>query len=86
MLAVPVVTSQRAGLVGDHRPGLTAGNPMAYLKKQIVNVAIGRVLMVLVLATDHRWVRIMPLVYVGSGGGAGAGADHGHEVDGSSRG
>ncbi|WP_224766440.1 rod shape-determining protein RodA [Nocardioides campestrisoli] len=44
---------------------LTAGDPTAYLRKQLVNVAIGVVLMVLVLATDHRWVRILaPLVYV----------------------
>jgi rod shape determining protein RodA len=50
-----------------HRDDLTAGDPTAYLKKQLVNVAIGLVLMVLVLATDHRWVRIMaPLVYVAS--------------------
>ncbi len=50
-----------------HRDDLTGGDPTAYLKKQLVNVAIGLVLMVLVLATDHRWVRIVaPLVYVAS--------------------
>ena len=50
-----------------HRDDLTAGDPMAYLKKQLVNVLIGLVLMVVVLATDHRWVRIVaPLVYVAS--------------------
>lgn len=49
------------------RADLTGGDPTAYLKKQLVNVAIGLVLMVLVLATDHRWVRIMaPLVYIAS--------------------
>lgn len=49
------------------RADLTGGDPTAYLKKQLVNVAIGLVLMVLVLATDHRWVRIMaPLVYAAS--------------------
>ncbi|GAA4374961.1 rod shape-determining protein RodA [Nocardioides caricicola] len=49
------------------RADLTGGDPTAYLKKQLVNVAIGLVLMVLVLATDHRWVRIVaPLVYVAS--------------------
>src|SRR4051794_30560323 len=52
------------------RADLTGGDPTAYLKKQLVNVAIGLVLMVLVLATDHRWVRIMaPLVYIASVGG-----------------
>jgi len=49
------------------RDSLTGGDPTAYVKKQLVNVAIGLVLMVMVLATDHRWVRILaPLVYLGS--------------------
>jgi rod shape determining protein RodA len=49
------------------RQDLTAGDPEAYLKKQLVNIAIGTVLGVMVAATDHRWVRILaPLVYVGS--------------------
>jgi rod shape determining protein RodA len=39
----------------------------AFFKKQLVNVAIGIVLAVLVTTTDHRWVRILtPLVYVAS--------------------
>jgi rod shape determining protein RodA len=46
---------------------LTDGDPRAYVKKQLINVVIGLVLMVMVLATDHRWVRILaPLVYLGS--------------------
>jgi rod shape determining protein RodA len=50
-----------------HRENLTNGVPTAYLQKQLVNVAIGLVLMVIVLATDHRWVRILaPLVYLAS--------------------
>ena len=50
-----------------HRDALTLGDPTAYLQKQLVNVAIGLVLMVMVLATDHRWVRILaPLVYLAS--------------------
>jgi rod shape determining protein RodA len=54
----------------SHREDLTGGDPTAYLKKQLVNVAIGVVLMVVVLATDHRWVRIIaPLVYLASIGG-----------------
>jgi rod shape determining protein RodA len=49
------------------RDALTGGDPTAYLKKQLVNVAIGLVLLVLVMATDHRWVRIVaPLVYLAS--------------------
>ncbi|GAA4695696.1 rod shape-determining protein RodA [Nocardioides conyzicola] len=51
----------------SHREDLTGGDTTAYLRKQLVNVVIGLVLMVLVLATDHRWVRIIaPLVYLGS--------------------
>lgn len=52
------------------RIDLTGGDPTAYLRKQLVNIAVGLVLMVLVLATDHRWVRILaPLVYLASVGG-----------------
>ncbi|WP_395694484.1 rod shape-determining protein RodA [Nocardioides sp.] len=51
----------------SHREDLTGGDPTAYLRKQLVNVAIGLVLMVVVTATDHRWVRIVaPLVYLAS--------------------
>jgi len=54
----------------SHREDLTGGDPTAYLKKQLVNVAIGLVLLVIVMATDHRWVRIVaPLVYLASIGG-----------------
>ena len=46
---------------------LDSGDPAAYLKRQLVNIAIGTVLGVMVAATDHRWVRILaPLVYVAS--------------------
>ncbi|MFL6022798.1 MAG: rod shape-determining protein RodA [Marmoricola sp.] len=46
---------------------LTGGHPTAYLKKQLVNVAIGLVLGAMVFFTDRRWVRILaPLVYLGS--------------------
>ncbi len=49
------------------RADLTGGDANAYLRKQLVNVAIGLVLMVAVMATDHRWVRILaPLAYVAS--------------------
>ena len=50
-----------------HRDTLTGGDPEAYLKKQLVNIAIGIVLGTMIIATDHRWVRILaPLVYVAS--------------------
>ena len=52
------------------REGLTTGDSSAYLRKQLVNVAIGLVLMVMVTATDHRWVRILaPVAYLASIGG-----------------
>jgi rod shape determining protein RodA len=50
-----------------NRETLTGGDPTAFLKKQLVNIAIGVVLGVMITATDHRWVRILaPLVYVAS--------------------
>jgi len=50
-----------------HRDALTDGDPRAFLEKQLVNVAIGLLLLVMVLAIDHRWVRILaPLVYLAS--------------------
>jgi rod shape determining protein RodA len=49
------------------RDTLTGGDPQAFLRRHLVNIAIGLVLAVLVAATDHRWVRILaPPVYVGS--------------------
>ncbi len=52
------------------RIDLTGGDSRAYLRKQMVNIAVGVVLLVMVLATDHRWVRILaPLVYLASIGG-----------------
>ena len=63
---------------------LTGGDPTAYLKKQLVNVAIGVVLMLAVLVTDHRWVRILaPLVYLGSIVGLGLVLTRGSTINGS---
>jgi rod shape determining protein RodA len=54
----------------SHRDALTGGDGGMFLRKQLVNVVIGVVLMAVVWATDHRWIRIMtPLVYLGSIGG-----------------
>jgi rod shape determining protein RodA len=73
MLAVLLLVTLGSLLVWSatsSREDLTGGDPTAYLKKQLVNVAIGVVLMVVVLATDHRWVRIIaPLVYLAAIGG-----------------
>ena len=49
------------------RDALTGGDPQAFLRRHLVNIAIGVVLSVLVAATDHRWVRILaPAVYAAS--------------------
>jgi len=48
-----------------HNDALTGGDPLAYARRHVVNIAIGLVLMAIVTATDHRWVRIVaPLVYL----------------------
>ncbi len=66
------------------RADLTGGDPAAYLRKQLVNVAIGLVLMVAVMATDHRWVRILaPLAYVASVTGLGLVLVAGSTINGS---
>lgn len=52
-------TRDNAALVGD--------DPNAFLKRQLVNIAIGLTLAFLVAATDYRWVRILaPGIYVAS--------------------
>jgi len=49
------------------RDDLTGGDPTAFLRKQVVNVAIGVVLLLVVIAAEHRWVRLVaPLVYLAS--------------------
>jgi rod shape determining protein RodA len=66
-VALLVIGSLLVWSATSNRDSLTAGDPYSYLKKQLVNIAIGVVLAVMVAATDHRWVRILaPLVYVGS--------------------
>src|SRR4051812_37381263 len=48
-----------------HRVDLTGGDSTAYLRKQLVNIAIGIVLLAAVVVCDHRWVRIAaPFVYL----------------------
>jgi rod shape determining protein RodA len=49
------------------RGELAAAGSDAFVKRQLVNIAIGIVLGVMVAATDHRWVRILaPVVYAAS--------------------
>jgi len=48
-----------------HRVDLTDGDSTAYLRKQLVNIAIGLGLLLAVTFVDHRTVRILaPLVYL----------------------
>ncbi len=68
----------------SHREDLTGGDPTTYLQKQLVNIVIGLVLMVVVLAIDHRWVRILaPFVYVASVAGLALVLTMGSTVNGS---
>jgi rod shape determining protein RodA len=70
VLALTVLGTLLVWSATSNRDDLTGGDPSAYLSKQVVNIAIGLVLMVMVMATDHRWVRILaPLVYLASVGG-----------------
>jgi rod shape determining protein RodA len=67
VLALLVLGTLLVWSATSHNDVLTGGDPTAYLRKQLVNVCIGLVLMVVVMATDHRWVRIVaPLVYLAS--------------------
>ncbi|MCD4524466.1 rod shape-determining protein RodA [Nocardioides sp. cx-173] len=67
VLALTVLGALLVWSATSNREDLTGGDSSAYLAKQVVNIAIGLVLMVVVTATDHRWVRILaPLVYVAS--------------------
>ena len=84
VLALLVLGSLLVWSATSARDDLTDGDPSAYLRKQLVNVAIGLVLMVIVLATDHRWVRIFaPLVYLASIGGLALVLTSGSTINGS---
>jgi len=68
MAAVLVLCALSALLVWSataHRESLTHGDATAYLRHQLVNITIGLALLLIVVATDHRWVRIAtPAVYL----------------------
>jgi rod shape determining protein RodA len=67
VLALLVIGTLLVWSATSARQGLEPGDPSAYLRKHLVNIAIGLVLLVLVTATDHRWVRIVaPLGYLAS--------------------
>ena len=67
VLALLALSACWCGRPRHHRVDLTAGDSTAYLRKQLVNIVIGLVLLVGVTVTDHRWVRIVaPMVYLAS--------------------
>jgi rod shape determining protein RodA len=70
VLALLALSSLLVWSATTHRVDLTGGDSTAFLRKQLVNIVIGLVLLALVTVTDHRWVRIVaPLVYFASVGG-----------------
>jgi len=65
VLALLVLGALLVWSATTHREYLTGGDSTAYLRRQLVNIVLGGVLFVAVLATDHRWLRIMtPVVYL----------------------
>ena len=67
VLALLVMSTLLVWSATTHRTDLTGGDSTAFLRKQLVNIVIGLVLMAAVTVTDHRWVRILaPGVYVAS--------------------
>jgi rod shape determining protein RodA len=65
VLALVALSAVLVWSATSHRAELTGGDSTAYLRKQLVNIAIGLVLLACVVALDHRWVRIAaPLVYL----------------------
>ena len=70
VLALLVMSTLLVWSATAHRVDLTDGDSTAFLRKQLVNIVIGLVLMTAVTGTDHRWVRILaPLAYLASVGG-----------------
>lgn len=66
------------------RAALTGADSTGFLTRQLINIGIGLVLMVLVSVLDHRWVRIVtPLVYLGAVAGLGLVLAAGSTINGS---
>ena len=67
VLALLVLSALLVWSATMHRTDLTDGDSTAFLRKQLVNIVIGLVLLALVVVTDHRWLRIVaPLLYLAS--------------------
>lgn len=68
----------------QHRAELTGGDPQAYLRKELVNSAIGLALLATVVVADHRWVRVVaPIGYLLSIAGLVLVLTHGVVINGS---
>jgi rod shape determining protein RodA len=64
VLALLVLGTLLVAAATIHR-GAAGVDDLSYVRRHLVNIAIGLVLMALVCATDHRWVRIVtPIVYL----------------------
>jgi rod shape determining protein RodA len=84
VLALLTISSLLVWSATTHRADLTGGDTTAYLRKQVVNIVIGLVLMLAVMVTDHRWVRILaPAVYLAAIGGLVLVLTHGSTINGS---
>lgn len=84
VLALVVLGTLLVWSATSARDDLTGGDSTAYLRKQVVNVAVGLVLMLVVVAADHRWVRMVaPAVYLASVAGLVLVLTMGTEVNGS---
>jgi rod shape determining protein RodA len=67
VLALLVLSTLLVWSATEHRTALTGGDSTSFARKHVINIVIGLFLMVLVYATDHRWVRIIaPVVYLAS--------------------
>ena len=65
VLALLTISTLLVWSATAHNDALTGGDQLAYVRRHLVNIAIGLGLMALVTATDHRWVRIVaPAVYL----------------------
>jgi rod shape determining protein RodA len=66
VLALLVLSTLLVAAATTHH-GAAGGDQTAFVRKHVVNIVIGLVLLALVCATDHRWVRIVaPAVYLAS--------------------
>lgn len=65
ILALVTISALLVWSATSHRVDLTAGDPTAYLRRQVTNIVIGVGLLCAVVRLDHRSLRVIaPLVYL----------------------